>query len=373
MSILPYKRILAAKDLHVWITNHYTPTLFGVRGHYETSYKSGLYVETFGPGTGFFARSTSSKAYKAFTRAEKQKLAPSYLKLLKGQEFNFDKELALAKKALETAKDENKIMILESYVNVLPIAMDTEKCERTVEGIKRVGHQRHKLNSYQTHVLSHYKSRIANNAHHVRSIQLSEKNLCSNERFQQFADVVKAFSKMAACHRIWHEAKDPKSGLVLTNELVYFDMGMFDFIQSPLMTPMMRDSQGTCYFLYPDFMVAAKSNTDFECYSYDPNNFSFLYREIPYESLADKLLSSYANIEEDTSSHSHRRSYDDNDSGSLVNKNTAAVNEMDKEVRNRERVLGELYIPQLKLRFFLRDASAVKHFTNAMTDFICSK
>ena len=78
MKIFERSRKTVAKGLTVWVSNHYCPTLFGIRGHYESSYKSGQYVESGSPGTGFFIRTSSSHSYKNFCNAEKAKLQHSY-------------------------------------------------------------------------------------------------------------------------------------------------------------------------------------------------------------------------------------------------------------------------------------------------------
>ena len=78
MKLLPKSRKRVARGLSVWVSNHYCPTLFGIRGKYESSYKSGQYVESGSPGTGFFVRNSSSRTYKAFCKNERQKLLPTY-------------------------------------------------------------------------------------------------------------------------------------------------------------------------------------------------------------------------------------------------------------------------------------------------------
>ena len=42
---------------------------------------------------------------------------------------------------------------------------------------------------------------------------------------------------------------------------------------------------------------------------------------------------------------------------------------MEKESRLRERVVGELYIPELKLRYYVRDVKALKKFANALSKY----
>ncbi|MBQ6069164.1 MAG: hypothetical protein IJK84_06645 [Bacteroidales bacterium] len=365
MKLFEKSRKTVAKGLTVRVSNHYCPTLFGIRGHYESSYKSGQYVECGSPGTGFFVRTSSSHSYKNFCNAEKAKLTHSYWDMLRGKEFSFDEEISKANEALRDTNDETKARILEAYVNVLPLAKEAEEGERIIAGIKELGHRRHKLTTYQTHVISSYKSRIARLGHDVRDIQLSIPKLCSEERYNQFAEVVIAFTEVASSHRIWH-SKDSYDTLDNAFEQVYFDLGIFDFIQAPLMTPLMRDSVGYYHFLFPDFWVATRSATDFDVYPL--KDLTILSREVPYEMIANMVLSSYADLDESSSVHRHR-DYEQYGSGLLVNKDTVATNEMEKENRMRERVVGELYIPELKLRYYVRDVRALKKFANALSKY----
>ena len=355
-----------AKGLVVKVSNHYTPTLFGIRGHYESSYKSGQYVECGSPGTGFFIRTSSSRTYKSFCNAEKAKLKTSYWDMVRGKEFSFDKEISVANEALRETQDETCARILEAYVNVLPLAKEAEEGERIIAGIKELGHRRHKLTSYQTHVMSSYKSRIARLGHDVRDIQLSIPKLCSEEQYQKFADVVIAFTQVAASHRIWH-SKDSYESLDDAFVQVYFDLGIFDFIQAPLMTPMMRDSEGRYHFLYPDFLVSSSSSTDFQVHPL--TQLTFLFREVPYDMISNLVLSSYADIDESTTTHHQHRNYEQYGSGLLVSKDVAASAEMESENKMRERVVGEMYIPELKLRYYVREVKSLKHFVNILNKY----
>ena len=365
MKIFQRSRKTVAKGLTVWVSNHYTPTLFGIRGHYESSYKSGQYIECGSPGTGFFIRTSSSHSYKNFCNAEKAKLNHTYMDLLRGREFSFDDEVSRANAALRETKDETKARILEAYVNVLPLAKEAEEGERVINGIKELGHKRHKLTTYQTHVMSSYKSRIARLGHDVRDIQLSIPQLCSEERYNQFADVVIAFTEVASSHRIWH-SKDSYEALDSAFEQVYFDLGIFDFIQAPLMTPLMRDSVGQYHFLYPDFWIVSRSATDFDVH--DLKSLTILFREVPYDMISNMVLSSYADLDESTTTH-HHRNYEQYGSGLLVSKDTVATNEMEKENKLRERVVGELYIPELKLRYYVREVKSLRKFANALNNY----
>lgn len=365
MNIFEKSRKTVAKGLTVRVSNHYKPTLFGIRGHYESSYKSGQYVECGSPGTGFFIRASSSHSYKNFCAAEKAKLKNTYLDYLRGREFSFDKEITAANDALRNAKDDVRALILETYVNVLPYAKEAEEGERIIEAIKDLGHRRHKLTSYQTHVMSNCKSRIARLSHDVREIQLSISKLCSEEQYKRFADVVIAFTKLASSHRIWH-SKESYDELDSILEQVYFDLGIFNFIQAPLMTPMMRDSVGRNHFLYPNFWISSAGSVDFEVHPLE--SLTFLFREVPYEMISNLVLDSYSNLDESTTVR-HRRNYEQFESGLLVNKDMVAIDDMEKENRMRERVVGELYVPELRLRYYVREKNTLKQFVETLNKY----
>ena len=150
---------------------------------------------------------------------------------------------------------------------------------------------------------------------------------------------------------------------------VYFDLGIFDFIQAPLMTPMMRDAEGNRYFLYPDFIVRSRDNVDFDVF--ELKGLNFLFREVPYDMVSNMVIDSYYDREntQDVSTHLHRRNYEQFGDGLLVNKDTKALNEIEEEHKMRERVVGELYIPEMGSRYYVRDFKSLKTFVKALNQY----
>jgi hypothetical protein len=367
MKLLPKYRKTIAKGLTVWVSNHYCPTLFGIRGHYESSYKSGQYVECGAPGTGFFVRNSSSHSYKNFCKEERAKLLPQYKNMVQGKEFSFEKEIERVTKAKEENTDPIRDMILESYLNVLPLAKEAEEAERYVNGIKELSHHRHHLTSYQSHVMSGIKSRIARLGHDVRDIQLYIPKLCGEERYQQFAEVAKQFTQVASSHRIW-SVRENYEGLEAAFTQVYFDLGIFNFIQAPLMTPMMRDAEGRKIFFYPEFVIRAKDSVDFEVF--EMKSLTFLFREVPYDMISNMVIDSYYDVDDSSSStRLHRRNYEQFGDGLLVNKDSKALNDMEEETKIRERVVGELYVPEMKMRYYVRDVKALRTFVHTLNEY----
>ena len=367
MKLLPKYRKTIAKGLTVWVSNHYCPTLFGIRGHYESSYKSGQYVECGAPGTGFFVRNSSSHSYKNFCKEERAKLVPQYKNMVQGKEFSFEKEIERVTKAKEANTDPIRDMILESYLNVLPLAKEAEEAERYVNGIKELSHRRHHLTSYQSHVMSGIKSKIARLGHDVRDIQLYIPKLCGEELYQQFADVAKQFTQVASSHRIW-SVRENYEGLEAAFTQVYFDLGIFNFIQAPLMTPMMRDAEGRKIFFYPEFVIRAKDSVDFEVF--EMKSLTFLFREVPYDMISNMVIDSYYDVDDSSSStRLHRRNYEQFGDGLLVNKDSKALNDMEEETKIRERVVGELYVPEMKMRYYVRDVKALRTFVHTLNEY----
>ncbi|MBQ6683186.1 MAG: hypothetical protein IJM74_03715 [Bacteroidales bacterium] len=367
MKLLPKYRKTIAKGLTVWVSNHYCPTLFGIRGHYESSYKSGQYVECGAPGTGFFVRNSSSHSYKNFCKEERAKLVPQYKNMVQGKEFSFEKEIERVTKAKEANTDPIRDMILESYLNVLPLAKEAEEAERYVNGIKELSHHRHHLTSYQSHVMSGIKSKIARLGHDVRDIQLYIPKLCGEELYQQFADVAKQFTQVASSHRIW-SVRENYEGLEAAFTQVYFDLGIFNFIQAPLMTPMMRDAEGRKIFFYPEFVIRAKDSVDFEVF--EMKSLTFLFREVPYDMISNMVIDSYYDVDDSSSStRLHRRNYEQFGDGLLVNKDSKALNDMEEETKIRERVVGELYVPEMKMRYYVRDVKALRTFVHTLNEY----
>ena len=367
MKLLNKYRKTIAKGLTVWVSNHYCPTLFGIRGHYESSYKSGQYVECGAPGTGFFVRNSSSHSYKNFCKEERAKLLPQYKNMVQGKEFSFEKEIERVTKAKEENTDPIRDMILESYLNVLPLAKEAEEAERYVNGIKELSHHRHHLTSYQSHVMSGIKSRIARLGHDVRDIQLYIPKLCGEELYQQFAEVAKQFTQVASSHRIW-SVRENYEGLEAAFTQVYFDLGIFNFIQAPLMTPMMRDAEGRKIFFYPEFVIRAKDSVDFEVF--EMKSLTFLFREVPYDMISNMVIDSYYDVDDSSSStRLHRRNYEQFGDGLLVNKDSKALNDMEEETKIRERVVGELYVPEMKMRYYVRDVKALRTFVHTLNEY----
>lgn len=258
MAIFPSKRVKVTEGLYIRRSNHFYYTDFGVRDGAERHYSGRRYINTGVPGTGFMERESESHSYHKFVREIVARQKPRYWRLLLGKEPSYEKELKRAKTALAAADDPLKRQILDSYVNALSVGAAEERLERTVRGIKdKIGH---KSNKFLVSVMSHYKNKISQLGHDMRSVELHVEDTCTEEQYEAYKQMVEAFSKVADCRRVWHANENTRE----VYQQVFFDMGIFDFIRSDNYLPMLRDSNGVNYYLLPTAMIVARDTVDFD-------------------------------------------------------------------------------------------------------------
>ena len=362
MPILPKKFVRVGKGFGIWVSNYYRPTTLGVRGQFSQTYGLAQYVECGTPGTGFYARNTSSRSYRAFLKVMGRQNAPSYWKMLTGRQFSFQHEMKKAGQALRKATDENAVRLLDSYLNVLGMAAEVEELERRLRAVKDKSHHGGVGRSFSG-LLTTYKSRISRLSHDVREVQLSVKNFVSEEQFKDYVVLVDAFQKASASHRIWH-MKETSYGT--ESHQVFFDLGIFDFILSESLTPMMRDADGTMYFLYPKHLVVARSSVDFDILPLE--DISVIFREIPYDRVIETLSMSDYSYYQRRHRHKHHPAVNDPD-GNLLNPTGGFAAAAAASEKVRMRVVGELYIPELKLRFASQDIASAREFAHAYMEY----
>jgi hypothetical protein len=282
MPILPYKKVKVTEGLRVKVSNHFFYTDFGVRDSGEMRYYGRRYVPSNTPGTGFVERESESHSYHNFVRACLDKEKPNdYLRMLLGKEPSFAREMARVSEALKGCDDEQKRPILECYYNALTTGRAEERLERIVRGIKdKIGH---KSNKFLVSVLSHYKTKISHLESEMRSVEYNIREHCSEETFKAYGEMTDAFTKMAACRRIWHYDEAAKNKYVQ----VYFDMGIFDFIRSEYYLPVIRDSRGVHYYILPDSIIVARSSVDFDIVSI--KDMTIVCQELSIEEPVDVL------------------------------------------------------------------------------------
>lgn len=255
-----FQKVQVDPELTLRVSNHFFYSNYGVRGRYEVLSKLGSFIAAETPGTGFFVRESDSHTYHKFVRAERDKHKQSVLTLLLGKEFSFQKEFDRIKPALAAEPDKEKVRILNAYQNCLFLAKDEEGLERIVRAIKNeIGDH---PNKYLMGLLTRYKSRIASLERDIKSTQLNVADQLQDEQAKErWEKLVEAFDHLIAMPRIWHETEEEGQTKFAQ---VFFDYGIFDFIQSSYDTPLMRDSAGCSYFFYPNGLLKARSAVDFE-------------------------------------------------------------------------------------------------------------
>ena len=259
MTLLPFKMKKVADGLAVRVSNHFLYTDFGVTDSRDQNRYGRRYVCTGTPGTGFIERESESHSYREFVRNNFKKQRPKYLNLLLNREPNFDREIKLARAALDQATESMKRAILDAYINALTVASVDEDIERIQRGIKdRIGHHDHK--KYYVSVLSHYKHKVSQLRDDMESVVYNVRNSCTDEQYQAYLRLVEVFIKVASCRRIWNQNDNSR----LKYDQVFFDLGTFDFIRSEVYLPVLRSSKGVDYYLLPTAIIVARSSVDFD-------------------------------------------------------------------------------------------------------------
>ena len=258
MKIFPYKRVKVTEGLYIKQSNHFFYSDFGVRDSGTYQHSGRRYVCTGVPGTGFIERESESHSYHKFVRGLLAKQTNSYWRMFLGLEPSYQRELKRAKAALSQATDPLKRQILDSYVNALTVGATEERMQRVVRGIKdKMGH---KSNKFLVSVMSHYKNKMGQMGHDMRAVQMNVKNICTPEQYDAYIKMCEAFEPVAGCRRVWHTNDNTRE----VYQQVFFDMGIFDFIRSERLLPIMRDSNGVHYYLLPTHMIVARSTVDFD-------------------------------------------------------------------------------------------------------------
>lgn len=282
MKLFPYKLVKVSEGVSVKVSNHYYYSDFGIRDSSDSRYGGKRYIQEDTPGTGFMERDTESHSYHEFVRDMIREQKPHYWKMVTGREPDFDRELALAKKAIEECHDEYKRRILACYIDALTVGRREEYLQRVIRGIKaRMGHHH---NKHLSSIMSHYRNKISQMTHDIRAAEYRVKEHCSAETYEAYSRVVAAFSHVASCRRVWHYNDNRRERYMQ----VFFDMGIFDYIYNEGMLPLMRDSEGVRYYLLPDAVIVARGSLDFDIVPI--KNMTIVSQELAIEEPTENLL-----------------------------------------------------------------------------------
>ena len=231
-----------AEGLRLPVSRHFHYSLFGVRGRYDHQAHNNNYLCDPTPGTGFFVRNTESHSYRRFVDSVRERQKQSLSTLLFRKEPNFDRESQLAEAAYANVRNDKEREILSCYQNVMALAKEEELLQRIVRAVKdKMG--RHPSKSLVS-VLTHYKSCIASMERDVRAAQINYASLMTEEQKAAWTRLVEAFNLVVVSRRVWSVYMDEGKPAYCQ---VFFDMGIFDYIQAPGDTPLMRDHRGIRY------------------------------------------------------------------------------------------------------------------------------
>lgn len=332
-----------AEGLRLPVSSHFFYSTFGVLGHYDQrAHLGGVFVCEGTPGTGFFVRNTESHSYRRFVTASREKNKQNLFTLLLGKEPDFEKEQKRVSAAFDNVKNDTERRILSSYENVIGLAKEEEQLQRIVRAIKdKMGnHPQKSLVS----VLTHYKSSIAGLERDVRSAQLNYSKTMSEEELAAWAKVVEAFNLIVESRRVWSVFLEDN---VPAYEQVFFDMGIFNYIQSPGDTPVMRDYRGLHYYLLPDGLIVSRSSVDFDFYKWSEVDVQFSVVDISTLAVRPQFNTRQG--------HKHRHGH--TDALSTLYGTT------------RAQVVGEIYFPKHDMRFYVNHTGPAEDFVKALLEY----
>lgn len=332
-----------AEGVRLPVSRHFHFSTFGVRDRHENIARTGNYICSGIPGTGFFAHSSESHSYHRYIVECRKRNKQNLFTLLSGREPNIDKEIKRVTAAYDKNSDEDYTRVLSSYQNMLALAKEEELLQRVVRAIKDKmdGHP----NKMMVSILSHYKSSIATLEHDARSTHHDVLAPLSDEQRAAWEKVIDAFHLLINSRRLWSVYMEDNSQAY---QQVFFDMGIFNYIWSDFDTPMMIDHRGLKYFIYPKGIIAARSSVDFELYKWKDTEVRFNVVDINTLAVRPKF----------NAHTSHKKKRHHNDALSNLYGTT------------RAQVVGEISIPKLDLRFFVNHTGPAEDFVKALHEFI---
>lgn len=292
--------------------------------HEATTKLRGRFICTGVPGTGFFERVTESDTYEAMVSYYTAKTRPNYLKFVFGKEFSFEKEKRAVGRALEAEMGAEKRAVLESYANCLGIAQEAEGVYRILKGLKSALRDRNN-DKLLSSAASQYKNVVAHLASQMRLCQISLESMTDERQRESYAAFCNTFEEVMESRRVW--ALQSTKG-TLGMKRVFLDMGVFDYMCAQEGTPMMRDADGVCYYLFPNYLLRARSTVDFDII--DVHDLTIDFREATGEAFS-------------------------------LNKSSAS------EVYGRS--LGEVYIRELNQSFFFAHRSVARKLVHAIHEY----
>lgn len=328
--------MVVAEGLRLRVSRHFHHSTLGLFDRGDPQLQLHEYICEGTPGTGFIVRRTDSHSYRRFVAECRKRTKQNILTLLLGKEPNFNKERQRVEAAVANCTDGKKRRFLNAYLGVLPLAKEEELLQRVERAIKERIEKR--PNHALVSVLMHYKSSIATIEHDFRLAQMDATEGLTPAQLTAWTHLVECFKQLVDARRVWSVYTVDNAP---SYKQVFFDMGMFDYIKSPLLTPVMRDYTGMRYYLYPMGVVVSRTSIDFDVHGW--KEIKVASGEVELSTLAIR-----------PQMHSkHRRKMSD------------ALSTLYGASRNK---LGELFFSGLEARFYTNHAEPAIAFAAAVEE-----
>lgn len=209
--------------------------------------------------------------------------------IAKKEKILFQSQIEKAKDAFKQATNPTQKAILQNFISCAELSNKANETLAIIEAIRRKTQKKSTLRLQEQ--LEKYETELSKITAELDAIQLdADKNLDDDGKYQ-YAALCESFEKMLSSKKIWlitsstlnTELKSSASTTVERNE-VNFDMGIFNFIKSSFNIPILRDLSNT-YYIYPQYIIRARSFVDFDVFPTDTINFRFSKQRFIEESV----------------------------------------------------------------------------------------
>ena len=187
-------------------------------------------------------------------------------------------QIEIAQDALEQASDPIQKEILQNFITCMELSIKIDETEAIIVALKKKFEK--KSDSQLDKLLKKYETELLKITDELDRVQLdADKNLDESEK-KRYAVLCEDFEKILSCKKIWlvtssvqnDELKSSASTIVERKE-INFDVGVFNYIKSAFDIPMLRDLSGNIYYIYPQYIIKARSFTDFEVFPVETIDF----------------------------------------------------------------------------------------------------
>lgn len=260
MKLFPYKWVRISAFTWVRVSNAPYQNSFEVESRYDRQWNILGFLPVRYPGCGIFIHASASHTYQRREQALRDAFAPTYWNVLKPQQPSYASLTGRVEHALALNQDSFASAILEFYRNKLLLAREIDHWGRYQQALRRAMRRSNDQHRYSAAMKN--CRRILETAE-KKSLALSFPfdSFYSEEQMQAFATFVKAFHDVCNVHHIWDTSYHDNCG---DHDRVFFDLGSFCYIASPVPLPRMCDSHGGVYYIFPDRVLCVRTPYDFD-------------------------------------------------------------------------------------------------------------